>query len=793
MANTGDLFVNFKVNADGLQSGFAALNGFVGKSKRDLAAMDGAVNALSTTLAKLGIDPSFIFQMRDLVQIGTKQIPKVVEGIAALERQAGALAGMKITAPKLEAPVAAAAATVAPAIDPTVLPPIDLAPIEGVAKAIRSAREQATGDIDILGSTITNSPILSMGGAVEAQMAKARASFATGSVDMADAIVLGSSRIEEAIVQTATVTKSQGGAITAALGKVRDFTGTIPARFVALRDSMSSAFSSGATAATGALSKIGPAISSLPTLASTAFGRIKAGFQGLPAASSTAFEAIKSGALKFDATLTGVAARAATAGRAIGAALYTALGPIGLILVAAGALYAVIEKFVSDAEARVAESNARIEASMSRTKAAIDEVLGSLKNIRAERERTEAKSEGIEADIKGLQALLNARGDGIRFTEEQIARERDLRDEIAANATAQKTLADASRDRAKAEETVRKAEQGLRDAEMSLNLGEIEESKFNELEANLKQQYAIQSAMRAQEEEAKKLAESTSQSLALEQQRLDLVSKVAEQRRREAEAEAQKQAVASILQGIEDERLRLTLSAADYEEMILDRRIKQAGIEDPQVIARIKAAQDALNLAKQQAEAEKVAKAAAGEKNTIAQETIRITEEARALQSAIDSIANEQAALEREMLELTMGKAAAEEHILRMKAQAAGLDAAATNDLIEQLKAVQDLRDAVAERKRTEAEQNRLLDERTRLEASIADATEAARAKAMEDDLRRQQMTETVSTAIGGLKIAATSDAIDIDRRIFDETKKQTDELKKINAALSAGGVAVLT
>lgn len=793
MANTGDLFVNFKVNADGLQSGFAALNGFVGKSKRDLAAMDGAVNALSTTLAKLGIDPSFIFQMRDLVQIGTKQIPKVVEGIAALERQAGALAGMKITAPKLEAPVAAAAATVAPAIDPTVLPPIDLAPIEGVAKAIRSAREQATGDIDILGSTITNSPILSMGGAVEAQMAKARASFATGSVDMADAIVLGSSRIEEAIVQTATVTKSQGGAITAALGKVRDFTGTIPARFVALRDSMSSAFSSGATAATGALSKIGPAISSLPTLASTAFGRIKAGFQGLPAASSTAFEAIKSGALKFDATLTGVAARAATAGRAIGAALYTALGPIGIIIAGMAGLYAIMEKFVSDAEARVAESNARIEASMSRTKAAIDEVLGSLKNIRAERERTEAKSEGIEADIKGLQALLNARGDGIRFTEEQIARERELRDEIAANAAAQKTLADASRDRAKAEETVRKAEQGLRDAEMSLNLGEIEESKFNELEANLKQQYAIQSAMRAQEEEAKKLAESTSQSLALEQQRLDLVSQVAEQRRREAEAEAQKQAVASILQGIEDERLRLTLSAADYEEMILDRRIKQAGIEDPQVIARIKAAQDALNLAKQQAEAEKVAKTAAGEKNTIAQETIRITEEARALQSAIDSIANEQAALEREMLELTMGKAAAEEHILRMKAQAAGLDAAATNDLIEQLKAVQDLRDAVAERKRTEAEQNRLLDERTRLEASIADATEAARAKAMEDDLRRQQMTETVSTAIGGLKIAATSDAIDIDKRIYDETKKQTDELKKINAALSAGGVAVLT
>jgi hypothetical protein len=935
VANTGDLFVNFKVNADGLQSGFAALNGFVGKSKRDLAAMDAAVSALSITLTKLGIDPSFIFQMRDLAQIGTKGIPKVVEGIGALQRQLSSLGG----GPKIDMDVESLRAQLALAkgavsdLEGTYaqLAGGAQAAIDADARVIRSKSQlaKATEDIakrgqDVIASEAmviqskdelarataraaqqgqaiidadaqvirsraalekatqrvaetqkalaradASSPIVANRSldtanekqraaaeralaaeararkAVEASVAnqqaavdRALASESSARQSMAAATARQQAAVErlgaaqaaaqakfdqsispetqklvEARARLVSVTDTlaiaeqrqaaeaaaaiaqaqKGGAITAALGKVRDFTGTIPARFVALRESMSSAFSSGATAATGALSKIGPAISSLPTLASTAFGRIKAGFQGLPAASSTAFEAIKSGAMKFDATLTGVAARAATAGRAIGAALYTALGPIGLILVAAGALYAVIEKFVSDAEARVAESNARIEASMSRTKAAIDEVLGSLKNIRAERERTEAKSEGIEADIKGLQALLNARGDGIRFTEEQIARERDLRDEIAANAAAQKTLADASRDRAKAEETVRKAEQGLRDAEMSLNLGEIEESKFNELEANLKQQYAIQSAMRAQEEEAKKLAESTSQSLALEQQRLDLVSKVAEQRRREAEAEAQKQAVASILQGIEDERLRLTLSAADYEEMILDRRIKQAGIEDPQVIARIKAAQDALDLAKQQAEAEKVAKAAAGEKNTIAQETIRITEEARALQSAIDSIANEQAALEREMLELTMGKAAAEEHILRMKAAAAGLDAAATNDLIEQLKAVQDLRDAVAERKRTEAEQNRLLDERTRLEASIADATEAARAKAMEDDLRRQQMTETVSTAIGGLKIAATSDAIDIDKRIYDETKKQTDELKKINAALSAGGVAVLT
>ena len=47
--------------------------------------------------------------------------------------------------------------------------------------------------------------------------------------------------------------------------------------------------------------------------------------------------------------------------------------------------------------------------------------------------------------------------------------------------------------------------------------------------------------------------------------------------------------------------------------------------------------------------------------------------------------------------------------------------------------------------------------------------------------------------AIGGMTIAATSEAVDIDKRVFDETKKQTDELKKINEALRSGGVAVLT
>ena len=79
------------------------------------------------------------------------------------------------------------------------------------------------------------------------------------------------------------------------------------------------------------------------------------------------------------------------------------------------------------------------------------------------------------------------------------------------------------------------------------------------------------------------------------------------------------------------------------------------------------------------------------------------------------------------------------------------------------------------------------------MEKDIAAATESARAKAMDDEMRRQQMTENLSTAIGGMTIAATSEAVDIDKRVFDETKKQTDELKKINEALRSGGVAVLT
>ncbi len=935
MANTGDLFVNFKVNADGLQSGFAALNGFVGKSKRDLAAMDGAVNALSSTLAKLGIDPSFIFQMRDLAQIGTKGIPKVVEGIGALQRQLSSLGG----GPKIDMDVESLRAQLALAkgavsdLEGTYaqLAGGAQAAIDADARVIRSKSQlaKATEDIakrgqDVIASEAmviqskdelarataraaqqgqaiidadaqvirsraalekatqrvaetqkalaradASSPIVANRSldtanekqraaaeralaaeararkAVEASVAnqqaavdralasesRARQSMAAATarqqaaverlgaaqaaaqakfdqsispetqklveararlVSVTDTLAIAEQR--QAAEAAAAIAQAQkGGAITAALGKVRDFTGTIPARFVALRESMSSAFSSGATAATGALSKIGPAISSLPTLASTAFGRIKAGFQGLPAASSTAFEAIKSGAMKFDATLTGVAARAATAGRAIGAALYTALGPIGLILVAAGALYAVIDKFVSDAEARVAESNARIEANMQRTQAVIERTMAAVESLNKDTASARSKGSGTQADIEGLQALLNARADQVALIEQEIAAERELRDEVAANIAANKAVADAVAARAKAEQDVADAQRTLQIRNQQVAEGAIDETAANEAAAQLSNMRGILSAMQAQEDAAKALAGATANNLALEEQRVDLAQQLTEQTRLKAEAEQRSATIAQLIQGFDDERLRLTMSAADYEEMILDRKIAAAGITDPNDIARIKAAQEALDLAKQQAEAEKVAKAAAGEKNTIAQETIRITEEARELQSAIDSIANEQAALEREMLELTMGKAAAEEHILRMKAQAAGLDAAATNDLIEQLKAVQDLRDAVAERKRTEAEQNRLLDERTRLEASIADATEAARAKAMEDDLRRQQMTETVSTAIGGLKIAATSDAIDIDKRIFDETKKQTDELKKINAALSAGGVAVLT
>ena len=823
MANVGDLFVNFKVNTDGLNAGAGALGSFVGKSRKDIAAMNGAVDALSMSLSKLGIDPSFIIQMRDLIGIGTKQLPKFVDGVAAFQRQMGSIGGMGSPA--------------MPAMPAIEMPKIETSSLD---KA-RNSLMEVVNELDALDQAAQESDlekfVVNRGGAITQafrSVADSAKPITTAFASFGASIKASIASIGPAITALPTQFRSAIDSITSSIKGLPSFRDafaslktsaqSIPSAFSNIASSITASMQSASASSKAAFAAIGTAFANLPQAFAQGIGGIKSGLASLPAAGVSAFEAIKTGALKFDIALTGIATRAATAGRAIGAALYTALGPIGLILAAAGALYAIINKFVGDAEARVAESNARIEAATQRTTAAIEKTLQKLGDLRQQRERVESKGSGIEADIKGLEALLNARGDGIRFTEEQIARERELRDEIEASASAQKEVAAAAEQRAQAEKSLKAAQAKID----SMNGQKVSDTVLNEAVTNLRNAESIVSAQRAQEAEAKKLAAAAAENLALEQQRLDLVAQVAAQRRVEAENEKRKAELANILQGLDDERLKITMEAADYEDLILKRRLAQAGIEDPAQIAKVQAAQAALETAKQaadftsemnaleeqlasttmsRAEAERAAyEAKIASKNLTAEQTAQLLaqydmvkqmeqaqKERDELAKVATALADEQARMEQQMLEATLGKAAAERIAYENKLRSLGISGDELQSLLSQRDALAEMAKQVEERKKQEQAMQKLQDDRAKAEEALASAQESARVKAAEDDLRRQQLTENISTAIGGITIAGASDAIDIDKRVFDETKKQTDELKKINEALRSGGVAVLT
>jgi hypothetical protein len=774
-----------------------------------------------------------------LVQIGTKQLPKMVEGLSAFQRQAAKIAESKIPSPsEFIGPMPLIGPMPSTSMPKVETPDIQIAPLEGAKSAIMDARAEMNRLVEAGKSRFPQGGVLSYGDEIERAMRRARESAASGSAAVADAIQLGAAgvtestkKIETSITSVAPAMKTvsnsvatTGGSITASLRSLGAFASTLPDRFKAIGPAIASTFASARTSTTSAMAGIVDAIKRLPTTVSGSFSAIATGFRSIPAAGASAFSAIGASAMRFDAVLTGVAGRAVVAGRAIGAALYMALGPIGLILAAAAVLYAVIDKFVTDAEARVAESNARIEAATARNNEAIASTIDEIKKLRTERERADAKSQGITADIEGLQALLAARGDGIRFTEEQIARERELRDEIEANASAQKAVQQAAEERARAEKTL-KAAQGRID---SMNGQQVEDAVLNEAVTNLRNAEAMVNAQKAQEAEARKLADATAATLDLERQRLDLVSAVAAQRRLEAEQEKQKEAIASVLQGIEDERLKITMEASDYEQMILDRRLKQAGVTDPAAFARVKAAQDALDAAKSaaafaneqeslerdiaaasmsKAEAERAAyeQKIAGlniserERDLLLERFSILQAEREAAQNrtAIDAIAGDLAKREADLaatsLELTIGKAAAEAQLLETRMRSLGASEDEIRATMDRLAVIQDQEKAIKDAQKAEEERQKMVERAAQLEKDIAAATESARTKAMEDDLKRQQITETLSTAIGGITVAGATDAIDIDKRVYDETKKQTDELRKINQALSSSGVAVLT
>ena len=904
MANVGDLFVNLKVRTDGLKTGSEAISSFVSGSKRDLAAMDGAAIALAQTLSKIGIDPTFVLQLRDIASIGTKALPKVAEGFAAVQRQVAKLASTRVEIPKinaieqlakLRAEVASAGAdlktaeasykamasgaAVAVAADRRVV-----AAKEAVQEATEKsvAFEDAVTDAKsyeqaiVLGERFTKSKdkiaeaekrladaqakaAASFDKSIAADAAKvaaARERLAVATRVLTDeeqrqaaasAAAQGIGAIGTATERVADTVTAKGGAITAALRSISAFAQTIPARIDAMADSLSNGFtilsngftrvaaqSKVAIASLGAsirdlpstskvaIASLVASIRDLPSTISSGFGSLKERLSSLPATGKSAFESIKNGAMSFDATLTAVASRALVAGRTIGASIYAALGPIGLLIAAIGAAYAVYSYFKDSAQEEYDKVLARIDQDSQRAQAAFEKTLEGIKAVQSQIKAAQEVGRNQSLDISGLQDLLDATDEQYESVKRQIAVEKELRDEITKNKDAQVALAEAVERREKADKAVRVARDEVRALS---NKGEIDTAEGDAATARLRQAEAQLSAQRALEAESQKLVDATAQLVNREAERLDLAEKV---RQKEEQMAANKRAeaeAASILQGIDDERLRLTMSAADYEQMILDRRIEQAGITDTNAIEKIKSAiaqrevtrqntsfteqlialeRQAAELTMSKVEAERAVyaeKVASLKLSAIQSE--RLMEEFDSLQALraekensnkIDAmsadVTKRRLDAEQRILEATFGREYAERRAYEKSLESLGVSGKRLESLLAEYDAMQDMAKEAEEMMKAERERERLTQERARAIESLAQAEEAAREKAADMELRRQQMTEGVSTAIGEIKIAAVSDSVDVQKVIADETKKQTAELRKINTALvNAGGV----
>ena len=879
MANVGDLFVNLKVRTDGLKTGSEAISSFVSGSKRDLASMDGAAIALAQTLSKIGIDPSFVLQLRDIASIGTKALPKVAEGFAAVQRQVAKLASTRVEIPKIEAidqlaklraEVASAGADLKTAEDSY------KAMASGAAAAVAADRrvvaakeavESATEKSADFEAAITDAKSYEQAIALGERFTKSKDKIADAEKRLADAQTKAAASFDKSIAadsakvasarerlavatrvltdaeekqaataaaakgigaigtateQAAATVTVKGGAITASLRSISSFAQTIPARFDAMSEGLSSAFKRGAAQSKIAVAGLIASVKDLPSTVSSGFSALKDRLANLPATGKSAFESIKNGAMSFDAALTGIAQRAVVAGRSIGASLYAALGPIGLILAALGALYALLEYVVGGMEKKNAEVIAKMEADSQRAQAAFEKTLDSLKSMQAQVKATEEAGRNQSLDISGMQDLLDASEDQYEAVKRQVAVEKELRDEITKNRDAQVELADAVIKRQKAEKAVAAAKTDVR---ALANKGEMDTAEGDAAMARLRQAEAQLSAQRALEAEAQKLVDATSQLVNREAERLDLVEKVRLKEEQMAASKRASEEAASILQGIDDERLKLTMSAADYEQMILDRRIEQAGITDENAIARIKSAieqrdatrqntaftdelialeQETVKLSMSKVEAERAVYAEKVKSLQLSQiQSERLMEEFDNLQalraekenaSKIDALSADvtkrRLDAEQQILETTFGKEYAERRAYENSLESLGVSGKRLESLLAEYDAMQDMAKEAEEMMKAERERDRLIEDRARAIQSLAQAEESAREKAADMELRRQQMTEGVSTAIGEIKIAAVSDSVDVQKVIADETKKQTAELRKINTALvNAGGV----
>ena len=249
------------------------------------------------------------------------------------------------------------------------------------------------------------------------------------------------------------------------------------------------------------------------------------------------------------------------------------------------------------------------------------------------------------------------------------------------------------------------------------------------------------------------------------------------------------------------ERSRLIVasqSLADYEAQMLDlkRRGFEAGDSEFDIVQKmvdtlqqekesregnLRMLQDA---AKSAAEIESLQRQSIENQKAIANreaEAAMIASEREAKKSQIAAFMAEELAIEDDLVRLLEGQDALEERMYRRRLEALNLEERQIDYLMMRNRENKEQEKRDADRLKNDQALNKLLEDRSRLQDSIQQAAESARSKAIEDEQQRMQATETLDTAIGQFKIPGLTDAVDIQKRIADETKNQTAELRKLN------------
>ena len=420
-------------------------------------------------------------------------------------------------------------------------------------------------------------------------------------------------------------------------------------------------------------------------------------------------------------------------GKAMAAALLTPLG-IALTL-AGGVAYAVYQIFKQDAVEQAAAYAAQIE----RIKKSAEEAQTALKAMSAAAAEQQKRTAEMSKVVQ-LEAIVA----GSDLPAEEVRR---AQAQFAELASAQNVVGKASQDLAKAEDqrfSTFKKLADLRGYEAVVRArGDTEAAdrlrvQITEMAKVLQLEEATVEAARKRFEQAQEFETLTGQRQAIE---ADVRAK--------AERQAIDRSYMATVSDLTDQINLLSMSEEDYSEILRQRQRDQltaAGFT-PERIDEIQSLQDtrnALEAANKALEIEKQLKEQLADLN--------MNEDQRAMAAA---------AREREQFE---------KRLKSMKIE---------SDEVAKLMALYDSIESAKKQQQLTAMQQR----RDELEQSVAREEESARKRVDEMRQRRESMTESLSTALGSVKVAIASPFTkqDWDAMIAQESKAQTAELRKLN------------